>query len=220
MKKLKTGLTLPALILLVALAGLASSPEAARHDEMFESSSGAQDRAPHKKSKLTFEDRRAWREILKWPQDCEDDFGDHGADYAGVEFYKLAEGKYLVEVECEIAAYQSVKYYMLYNENVSPATSKLLTFKTYGGENERSMVETQTDSLLGVSTFDQRQKRLTIFYKLRGFGDCGTIATYNLRGGKPVLTDFRAKLNCDGRGSKNPFRWKKIGPPVAKRQRR
>jgi hypothetical protein len=219
-EKLKTRLALLLFVLLIPLVGLAGVSDMERRARAYESPEQTQDKVPHKKTRLTYADRQAWREILKWSQECEADFGDHGADYAGLEFYKLTPGRYLVEVECEIAAYQSVKFYLLYDENVSPARSKFLTFKIYSGENERSMIQTKTDALLGVSTFNHKQKTLTIFSKLSRFGDCGSIATYSFRSGEPVLTDFRIKLNCDGSGMENPYRWKRVGPPRAKRRGR
>lgn len=180
----------------------------------------SQNKPPRKKTNLTYADRQAWRKILKWPQDCDDAFRNQGEDYAGVNFYRLAARKYLVEVECEVAAYQSVRLYLLYDESTSPARSKPLTFKSYSGETEDSLKETQQESLLGESTFDNRRKTLTVLYKLSRLGDCGSLATYSFRSGTPVLIDYREKFTCDNEDTGDHSHWRRIMPPRHKPQRR
>ena len=172
----------------------------------------SQNKPPRKKTNLTSADRPAWRKILKWPQDCDDAFGNHGEDNAGLWFHQLAARKFLVVVQCEVAAYQSVMLYFLYDETVSPARSKPLTFKSYSGATEDSMKETEEEALLGTSTFDKQRKTLTVLYRLSRLGNCGTVATYSFRTGAPVLTDFRAKFTCDGEGAEDGSDWKRIMP--------
>ena len=180
----------------------------------------SQDKPPRKKTNLNQKDRQAWRKILKWSQECDDAYGDHGEDAAGLRFYQLAARKYLVEVECEVAAYQSDMLYLLYDESASPARSKLLTFKIYTGETEQSMKQIETGSLLGESAFDDQRKTLTVFYRLSRLGACGTVATYSFPRDEPVLTDFRVKFTCDGEGEEDKSRWKRIEPSGAKPSRR
>jgi Protein of unknown function (DUF1176) len=180
------------------------------------STASSQNKPPGKKTNLTYADRQAWREILKWSQYCEKDFGNHGEDYAGLEFYPLAARKYLVEVECEVAAYQSTKLFLLYDENTSPARSKSVAFKTYSGKTEDSLEETETDTFLGDSAFDEQQKTLTIFYKMSRFGDCGSVSIYSFSTDAPVLIDYRQKLTCDGEGGEDQSNWKRIMPRLNK----
>jgi hypothetical protein len=176
----------------------------------------SQDKPPRKKTNLNQKDRQAWRKILKWSQECDDAYGDHGEDEAGLRFYPLAARKYLVEVECEVAAYQSEMLYLLYDENASPARSRLLTFKIYTGETEQSMKQIETGSLLGESAFDDQRKTLTVFYRLSRLGACGTVATYSFPRGVPMLTDFRVKFTCDGEGEEDKSSWKRIEPRSTK----
>ena len=68
-----------------------------------------------KKSGLTYEDRKAWREVLKWPDDCEQGFDYPDKSFGGIEFHRLADGQYLVAVTCTLGAYQVYQSYYFYD---------------------------------------------------------------------------------------------------------
>ena len=170
-----------------------------------------------KKSELTRKERAAWREILKWSEDCEESFaGTHDAQdsgFAGLEFYELSDKQYLVEVACAAGAYQGAQVYVHLDESKSPPVINPLTFNNYVAADEDKLEQEETPELWGTPTFDAGTKQLTVLNKYRGPGDCGALATYGFEGGTPKLLEFRAKTRCDGRGAENPKLWKKIALP-------
>ncbi len=165
-----------------------------------------------KKTGLTYEDRKAWREVLKWPDECEQAFDYPDKSYGGLEFYELADRKYLVEVVCTGGAYQGYQHYYFYDETKDQPTSELLTFDIYESQDEKSLTPTRSTEVWGLPTFDAKTKELRVLNKFRGPGDCGTLAVYGFEADKPVLKELRAKPNCDGRGAEHPEKWKKIVP--------
>jgi hypothetical protein len=165
------------------------------------------------KTNLTYEDRKAWREVLKWPDECEQAFDYPDKSYGGIEFFELAEKQYLVQVTCTGGAYQGYQVYYFYDESNQQPASKLLTFESRESQDEKSLTRTQTTELWGQPTFDQKKKELTVLNKFRGIGDCGILATYGFVNGEPVLKQLRAKPACDGKGAENPEKWNKVALP-------
>ncbi len=192
-----------------------STPPATPIDARQSSSNTAADAGAYpKKTGLTHKERAAWREILKWPADCEDAFAtthntqDDG--FAGLEFYELSDRRYLVEVACAAGAYQGSQVYVLFDESKSPHQTNVLSFQNYVAEDEDKLEKEETAELWGTATFDARSKQLTMLNKYRGPGDCGALAAYGFEDGTPKLLEFRAKTKCDGRGAENPKQWKKV----------
>jgi hypothetical protein len=165
---------------------------------------------PLNKANLTYEDRKAWREILKWPDDCEQGFDYPDKSYGGVEFYQLAEKQYLVQVTCTGGAYQGSQVYYFYDETSQQPAAKLLNFEAREAQDEKSLTKTQATELWGQPTFDEKTKQLKVFNRFRGVGDCGILATYGFANGEPELKELRAKINCDGKGAGDPEKWTRI----------
>ena len=164
-----------------------------------------------KNVQLTYEDRKTWRAVLKWSDDCEQAFDYPDKSYGGLEFYRLAEKRYLVEVVCTGGAYQGYQVYFFYDEAKRPPTAKALTFESFESQDEKSLTKIQTSELWGLPTFDENTKELTVLNKFRGMGDCGILASYEFRDGQPKLKELRAKLVCDGEGADAPEKWERIG---------
>jgi len=164
-----------------------------------------------KNVQLTYEDRKTWRAVLKWSDDCEQAFDYPDKSYGGLEFYRLAEKRYLVEVVCTGGAYQGYQVYFFYDEAKRPPTAKPLTFESFESQDEKSLTKIQTSELWGLPTFDENTKELTVLNKFRGMGDCGILASYEFRDGQPKLKELRAKLVCDGEGADAPEKWERIG---------
>jgi len=167
---------------------------------------------PLNKTNLTYEDRKAWREVLKWPDECEQAFDYPDKSYGGIEFYQLAEKQYLVQVTCTGGAYQGYQVYYFYDETKQQPAAKLLTFESRESQDEKSLTKTEASELWGQPTFDERTKELKVFNRFRGVGDCGILATYGFVNGEPELKELRAKVNCDGKGAGNPEKWNRIVP--------
>jgi hypothetical protein len=157
-----------------------------------------------KKTDLVYKERQQWRKVLKWPDSCEADFENREGTYAGMEFYELSPGKYVVEVECFLAAYQANIMYLYYDETTRPVTSKVLTFTVYDKVGNRIVAQRMTD-LGGSGEFNEQTKELTFSTMFRGVGDCGSIARYGFRNGTTVLKEFRAKFKCDGKADDEKY---------------
>ncbi len=165
-----------------------------------------------KKTNLTPEDRRAWRKILKWPDECEEAYErTMSKETPGLEFYELAAGQYLVEVVCTTGAYQGYQFYSHLDETKSPPASRLLTFPTFKTEGEGKPEKAEIQEMWGLGTFDAETKRLQIHNRYRGPGDCGSLATYEFPDGTPRLKEFREKAECDGNWVE-PEKWKRVFP--------
>ncbi|MFP5260642.1 MAG: DUF1176 domain-containing protein [Blastocatellia bacterium] len=164
------------------------------------------------KANLTYEDRKAWREILKWPDECEQAFDYPDKSFGGIEFHQLAEKQYVVQVTCTGGAYQGYQVYYFYDETGQQPAAKLLTFESRESQDEKSLTRTETTEVWGQATFDDKAKELKVFNRFRGAGDCGILATYGFVNGAPELKELRAKINCDGKGAENPEKWNKVAP--------
>ena len=189
----------------------ASQPATAPSQSSSQAPEGAAKVAPPpSKANITYEVRKAWREILKWPDDCEQAFDYPDKSYGGVEFNQLADKQYLVQIVCTGGAYQGYQVYYFYDETKQQPTAKLLTFESRESQDEKSLTEIQTTELWGQPTFDDSAKELNVLNKFRGIGDCGTLATYRFVNGEPQLKELRAKLICDGKGAGNPKNWRRV----------
>lgn len=161
------------------------------------------DKPPQKKENLTYEDRRALQEILKWPEHCGPDPADLRRPDAslppknpsGLRFWELEPKKYLVEVKCQVGPYNDLQLYLFYDETTAPPASRLLQFERYDPGSKTIGVETETE-LLGSNEFQPRKKELTRFDMARGLGDCGAWFKYRINEDKGVLLEYRAKA-CD-----------------------
>jgi len=164
------------------------------------------------KENVTRDGRKAWRQVLKWPDSCEEGYDYPDLALGGVDFHALGNGRYLAEVVCTLGAYQGYQRYYLLDESHSPPIARPLTFTTYEatGKRGQALTRIQTEELWGAPEFDSRNGRLKVMNKFRGSGDCGTLAVYSFDTGDPQLQEFRAKTACDGRGAGQPERWPRV----------
>lgn len=166
-----------------------------------------------KKADLTYDDRVAWRKVLNWPGDCEQSFeATTEKNLAGLRFFELAPQQYLVEVMCARGAYQGEQRFMFYDQTQTPPVAQLLSFKTYEAPDEKfeSLKLQETPEIWGLAEFNPQTNELTILNKFRGVGDCGSWARYGFEQGRPQLREFRAQLACNGRGARDPQKWRKV----------
>ncbi len=175
------------------------------------SPAGSTEAAPAlKKSGITYEDRKAWRAALKWPDDCEEAFDYPDKNFGGIEVHGLSDRQYLVAVTCTLGAYQGYQLYYFYDETATGPAARLLTFESRESQDNDSLTEIRTTEVWGQPTFDEGSKELKVFNRFRGPGDCGILATYEFVNGEPRLKELRAKTACDGKDGGGPEKWKKI----------
>jgi hypothetical protein len=158
------------------------------------------DKPPQKKESLTFEDRRAWQEILKWPEYCGSDPADlrrPGTSHlpknpSGLRFWQLEPKKYLVEVKCQAGAYNDLQLYLLYDETTAPPTSRLLRFERYD-PGAKIIVEDLETTLSGYAEFHPQRRELTVWTQAQDWGECHTWSKYRITEDKGVLLEIRAQ---------------------------
>lgn len=176
--------------------------------------------APLKKTELTIADREAWRKVLQWPAELEEQWQksrtDKKSEASGLNFYGLGRGNYLVAIEVQESAYQPRYVFMYYSESVRSKTApgRLLKFKTYERDDDEagtvsSKVATEVE---GIVSFDDAQKQLVLYTKGRGIEDCGALVRYRILPNRTIPAEARAHGCYDdySLGVTDPLRWRKI----------
>lgn len=154
-------------------------------------------------------DRAAWRKVLGWSNECEQEFQAGPGGQPGLQFYKLGGETRLAEVACASGAYQGSQQYYLFSESDRSQPVKQLQLPTYEatGADGKHLVGKEETEITGLPEFNNSAKTLTILDRYRGIGDCGSYATYVFDGDRVLLKEFRAKLDCDGQGAEHPEQW-------------
>jgi hypothetical protein len=131
---------------------------------------------------------------------CKDNFrAEDGKNGMGSKVFPISDKKYLVQIQCFLAAYQGNFEYVLWsNESPKPRVIPL-EFDSFQEPKEGEKPKRITErSIAGLPRFNVRSQTLTNFTKFRGVGDCGSSALYKLEGDRMVLQEYRAKYACDG----------------------
>jgi uncharacterized protein len=163
--------------------------------------------------------RETWRERLKWPDDCEEEFkesagpGAFPGEAAGVDIYSLSASERLAVVQCGLYAYQ-ISFVALLFDAAGSEPGRLVTFKEYGRETSGKVSSDETTEMAGEPVFHERGKTLTVFSKSRGVGDCGSFVTYGFESGRLVVREARAQACFDDtRKWIDPVKWPKVDNP-------
>lgn len=157
-------------------------------------------------------ERREWREILHWPDSCEENFSDV-TGYGGIYLYPVGESQYAVSVACEIWAYQGLSRVYLVSVNDGTTSVAPLTFAVAeeGGTAGTARFE-RREEVVGNLLVDAPKGHLVVHRRYSGLGDCGTYAVYDLRKGAPELVELRAQFDCEAEPrERDPLRWPEIG---------
>jgi uncharacterized protein len=154
-------------------------------------------------SRQSLEERAKLRTRLGWPDACEASFQDlaspQGQDRknlgTGVESHALGDGRTLYCVQCDLAAYQATYVALLQDKPDGPGT--LLRFPQYDREGAK-VTRTESPDLVGLLDFDAKTGELTVSYKARGIGDCGSLVRYAFpAAGAPKVVEARVKACSD-----------------------
>jgi len=169
---------------------------------------------PAKKTELTVADREAWQKVLRWPVELEEQWRrsrtTNDREQAGLVFYSLGRGNYLVVIEVHESAYQPRYLFMHYAES---GKSRLLKLKTYERDDESGVISTRSlAEVEGIPTFDVARKQLVLHTKGRGTGDCGSLVRYNIMPARAIPTEARVHACYDdySLGVTDPKRWAKV----------
>lgn len=155
--------------------------------------------------------RAGWREVIRWPDDCEDAFrATTGERKSGIVFHDLGQGHRLAQITCAPGAYQGYYVFADVAESRKGMTSRLLTFPLFASPDGKKIERQAGEEVWGTVTFDSRSRTLTVLNRFRGPGDCGSYVVYRFRDGIPVVDKALAKPQCDGHGAEHPERWPRI----------
>ena len=153
----------------------------------------------------TAKDRTAWRKVLHWSGSCERDWRGARPAGAGVVVFATASPRWLVAVTCIQGAYQGTQVLYLVDRALNKiGPIPLHAYRDPGNGKPRPVHETR---VLGTLDFRQGTSRLVVFDKFRGVGDCGILSVFRLQKNRFYPLAVRAKLNCNGKGPFDPFRW-------------
>ncbi|WP_271253501.1 DUF1176 domain-containing protein [Pseudanabaena sp. Chao 1811] len=132
---------------------------------------------------------------------CKDNFrAEDGKRGMGSKAFQISDKKYLVQIQCFLAAYQGAFEYVLWIDDAPKPRAIPLEFDSFQeGKNGEKPKRITDRSIAGVPRVNVRSQTLTNFTKFRGVGDCGSSAIYKLEGDRMVLQEFRAKYECDGK---------------------
>lgn len=131
---------------------------------------------------------------------CKDEFRDQdGQTGLGSRAFKITDQKYLVQIQCFLAAYQGAFEYVLWvNDSPQPRVIPLEFDSFQEAKAGETPTRISSREIAGIPRFNPRSQILTNFTKFRGLGDCGSSALYKLEGERMVLQEYRAKYECDG----------------------
>lgn len=113
--------------------------------------------------------------------------------------FDLGACQKLFIVSCWQAAYQSGSIVYVMD---SAGAARLMTFQNWNGKKLAPAMS------LSEADFDPNGKTISMFYKGRGVGDCGSMATWNWTGSEFKLKEYYFKEKCDGRSFAGERRWR------------
>lgn len=129
---------------------------------------------------------------------CKDDFRATDTNSGmGSRAFKLTDKRYLVQVQCFLAAYQGAFEYALWIDESPQPRVIPMEFDAFQEGTPPKRITSR--SIAGMPRVNVRSQTMTNFTKFRGLGDCGSSALYKLEGDRMVLQEYRAKYECDGK---------------------
>jgi hypothetical protein len=152
---------------------------------------------PRRMNNLTRVDRAAWREVLAWPESCEEAYQEsytEGETYGGLEFHRLGRVRFLVEVVCDGGGIQPSAVFMLYDGR----RARPLRLKGFEGETE----------VRALTKFDANARELLLMSKADAMGTCGLFVRYSFRAARPRVVEARRQDDCGNLdGTPDTSRW-------------
>lgn len=175
-------------------------------------------------SSITRETRAEWRELLKWPQTCDDGVSHItkvSNEFVGVDVYDWSIGRKLVSVTCETGAYNQGE--MLFLETAKGSDRfNLLIFPQFKAikdapealklsNKEQALYYQYKHSLLWGNLKVNKSNgniRNDNFY--RGGGGCGVSSTYVLLNDMPKVVSLSIQETCEEKNMPI-LKWKVYG---------
>ena len=128
-------------------------------------------------------------------KDCEGIGKDKDLGPDNIQIRRLSAGLVLYSLPCWRAAYQEGDMYYLGGADAKSA--KRLSFEVVD-EKTGQLVENLASLSDGGGLDDSNPTSLSSFYKGRGIGDCGTMASWTWTGSKFRLSSYAMMPECRG----------------------
>ena len=175
----------------------------------------------NKTTMIATQTRAEWRELLKWPQACDDGVSHitkNVEDFVGVDVYAWSIDRKLVSVTCETGAYNQGEILFLETEKNTNKFNQLVftQFKSIKNAPEeldlrktgQALYYQYKDSLLwGNLKVDKSNGNIRNDNFYRGGGGCGISSTYSLLSDVPKIVSLHIQENC-GENNISPSEWK------------
>ncbi len=162
---------------------------------------------------FTIKDRLKWKKLVNWPKSCFFDRLEYMSN-AGLEFYKITDNSYILEVMCDRRAYQAeYKIYAIYGlpNTINAVKLNIPQIKFKNGE----WHSYQSNKIIGHFQFYKKDKTLLHIQKYSGAGQCGHSATYRINTNKQsilkvILNTAQGNNDCNKDMSEDD--WQNIKP--------
>jgi len=163
------------------------------------------DRVMSGKSNLA--DRQYWRNILKWPDECESAF--HYPDsVSGIDIYREGKDEFVVQVMCTMGSYQGRQNFFHLSVANEKVKAVMLAFSMYEISNGHAVLKEDVSEVSGNVLNQSTPKRFIILNRYSGYGQCGILTTYRIEDGNVRALSLRAQPDCElADGSRNPELW-------------
>lgn len=132
---------------------------------------------------------------------------DRTEEIKSSSFYQVGENQYIFQRVCFLAAYNINYVFYLYSETPTGIEVKPLNLVTFEQDKSGKLLKSESNVLVGFSTFDEQTRELSTDTKYRGLGDCGSRGKYKFQENEFVLQEFSADFKCDG-----DLRFQKVYP--------
>lgn len=155
--------------------------------------------------------RAEWRELLKWPQACDDGVSHITSEsFIGIDVYTWSAGRKLVSVMCETGAYSWGEMFFLETSEEAGQFNLLVfpQFKAiadaprelnFASKGQADYYQYSRPLLWGNLKVDNSSGNISndVFY--RGGGGCGISTTYSLLNDEPVVVSLKIQAECEDR---------------------
>ncbi len=151
-------------------------------------------------------DRSTVRKILQWPNSCEERFN---FPTSGLTFFKQTDDDYIVQVTCTYGSYQGMS--LFYKTKVSNAAASQIKFPSFSSDKKANLTKSNKSEIWGNVLTTSTVKNFQILDLYSGFGNCGSLTTYDLTGNQPKVIQLKMQSDCESKKLiRDPEKWNVI----------
>lgn len=159
-------------------------------------------------------DRKYWYSLLKWSEGCESAFqGLSELHYppdsnSGLKVYPAQNKNYIIRITCTLGLYQGYQQFYHVSLDDDKVGVKPLVFPIFEIINNKRVIKTLSSEVWGNVLRTSDYKNLSIVNLYSGYGNCGSLTTYQIINGDVSATKFLTQPDCKlKRASRDPKQW-------------